>query len=312
QLERPRSRALGNREGQVDGPVDDVPGGRPVPGHLQPLHAVDLPQCRRAGQFGRTFESAPEHHGPVVRAPRRGRLRFRLGEFAAFEALSGGGQRAGNRVEHGPALVAACLGRGDRHQRQRPGGVRLPVLGGALTGVATEQADRADGHGQCDGQDRRRDQQRPWRCARVGHRCVRIGGGRGAHRARCTTGHVSVRVMPSTFWTLATTSWPRSSTLSASARTMTSYGPVTSSELATPGSPAISAATDAALPTSVWMRMYACTTARPFVRMSPSGLKIGNVAATYRRRGTGGVVWRDGTRTEPGSAARSPTSGSSG
>ena len=45
----------------------------------------------------------------------------------------------------------------------------------------------------------------------------------------CTTGQVTVRVMPGTFCTLATTSWPSSSTLEASARTITSYGPVTSS-----------------------------------------------------------------------------------
>ena len=39
---------------------------------------------------------------------------------------------------------------------------------------------------------------------------------------RWTTGQVSVRVMPSTAWILATTSLPSSSTVFASARTMTS------------------------------------------------------------------------------------------
>src|SRR6266581_3250373 len=72
---------------------------------------------------------------------------------------------------------------------------------------------------------------------------------------RCTTGQVSVRVIPSTAWILATTSFPRSSTLRASARTITSYGPVTSSAAVTPLIWATSLATCAALPTSVWMRM---------------------------------------------------------
>ncbi len=39
---------------------------------------------------------------------------------------------------------------------------------------------------------------------------------------RCTTGQVTVRVMPSTSWTRDTTIFPRSSTVSASARAMTS------------------------------------------------------------------------------------------
>src|SRR3954453_19473177 len=70
-----------------------------------------------------------------------------------------------------------------------------------------------------------------------------------------TTGQVSVRVMPGTFCTRATTSLPSSSTLRASARTITSYGPVTSSARVTPWTSAICAATSAALPTSVWIRM---------------------------------------------------------
>src|SRR4051812_2544825 len=75
-----------------------------------------------------------------------------------------------------------------------------------------------------------------------------------------TTGQVRVRVMPSRFCTFDTTSLPRSSTLRASARTITSYGPVTSSAAVTPLIWATSLATWAALPTSVWMRMYAWTT----------------------------------------------------
>src|ERR1700751_3715134 len=42
---------------------------------------------------------------------------------------------------------------------------------------------------------------------------------------------------------------------------MTSYGPVTSSACVTPAISAICRATSAALPTSVWTRMYACTMA---------------------------------------------------
>src|SRR5690349_22990235 len=69
--------------------------------------------------------------------------------------------------------------------------------------------------------------------------------------------------MPSTCWTLATTNRPRSSTVSAWARTITSYGPVTSSAWMTPGILLIVSATVDALPTSVWIRMYACTTEPP-------------------------------------------------
>src|SRR5207237_4097119 len=80
---------------------------------------------------------------------------------------------------------------------------------------------------------------------------------------RCTTGQVRVHVMPSTAWILATTSLPSSSTLLASARTMTSYGPVTSSAEDTPLMAATSFATWAAFPTSVWIRMYALTMSPP-------------------------------------------------
>ena len=44
----------------------------------------------------------------------------------------------------------------------------------------------------------------------------------GEHAQMCTTGQVSVRVMPSRFCTFETTSLPSSSTLRASARTITS------------------------------------------------------------------------------------------
>jgi hypothetical protein len=43
---------------------------------------------------------------------------------------------------------------------------------------------------------------------------------------RCTTGQVRVRVTPVMAWIRDTTSWPRLSMLRASARTITSYGPV--------------------------------------------------------------------------------------
>jgi hypothetical protein len=61
----------------------------------------------------------------------------------------------------------------------------------------------------------------------------------GARSYRWTTGQVRVRVMPSTAWIRATTSLPSSSTFLASARTITSYGPVTSSAWVTPLSSAI-------------------------------------------------------------------------
>ena len=51
---------------------------------------------------------------------------------------------------------------------------------------------------------------------------------------RLTTGQVNVRVIPSTAWIWETTSRPRSSRLGASVRTITSYGPVTSSAATTP------------------------------------------------------------------------------
>src|SRR5262249_53556546 len=96
------------------------------------------------------------------------------------------------------------------------------------------------------------------------------GSGSGADQM-WTTGQVRVRVMPSRFCTLETTSLPSSSTLRASARTITSYGPVTSSARVTPLTWAISRATSAALPTSVWMRMYAWTTMVCLLRVDVQG-----------------------------------------
>src|ERR1041384_7888690 len=95
----------------------------------------------------------------------------------------------------------------------------------------------------------------------------------------------------------ATTSWPSWSTVSASARTMTSYGPVTSSAVATPVMPEISEATAAALPTSVWMRMYACTTACPFV--ATGWVEVGTCHATYPSWGSECSDWEATLRPEP-------------
>ena len=73
------------------------------------------------------------------------------------------------------------------------------------------------------------------RCSRRSAAAVEDAGEQQpAGRQRWTTGQVSVRVMPSTPCTCATTSLPSSSTLLASARTITSYGPVTSSACVTP------------------------------------------------------------------------------
>src|SRR5688572_32868534 len=69
--------------------------------------------------------------------------------------------------------------------------------------------------------------------------------------------------MPSIIWTRLTTIFPSSSTVDASARAITSYGPVTSSADTTPSIPSTSVATWAALPTSVWIRMYALTAIEP-------------------------------------------------
>src|SRR6516162_11146711 len=88
---------------------------------------------------------------------------------------------------------------------------------------------------------------------------------------------------------------------------MTSYGPVTSSASVTPAIAAICRATSAALPTSVWTRMYACTmasswrqrrTAAPDVSRYRSGpdryragrIVLGPVAAP----GHGAGTWRPG------------------
>src|SRR5205814_8796187 len=55
---------------------------------------------------------------------------------------------------------------------------------------------------------------------RLGGRARALAGGSDCHR--WTIGQVRVRVTPSTAWILATTSLPRSSTVLASALTMTS------------------------------------------------------------------------------------------
>src|SRR6266542_253890 len=83
-------------------------------------------------------------------------------------------------------------------------------------------------------------------------------GGRAAHRR--TIGHVSVRVIPPTAWIRASTSLPRASMVPASTRAMTSYGPVTTWAEIAPVSFVSSALTEAALPVSVWISTYACTT----------------------------------------------------
>src|SRR5690606_12417414 len=115
---------------------------------------------------------------------------------------------------------------------------------------------------------------------------LRVDGG-----YRWTTGQVRVRVMPSTCWTLATTMRPRPSTVSAWSRTITSYGPVTSSAWMTPGILPIRSATVDALPTSVWIRMYACTTEPPQRPRGSWGEKerhgIASPLATGRPAGTG-------------------------
>jgi hypothetical protein len=54
-----------------------------------------------------------------------------------------------------------------------------------------------------------------------------------------------------------TTSLPNSSMFGATARTITSYGPVTADTSETPGTSRSAAATAAARPASVWIRMYA-------------------------------------------------------
>src|SRR4051794_29953732 len=69
---------------------------------------------------------------------------------------------------------------------------------------------------------------------------------------------------------------PSSSIDDASARRITSYGPVTSSACTTPGSERTAATTSDALPTSVWMRMYELT-----VTATPRA----GTAASYPRRG---------------------------
>src|SRR5690606_21866907 len=80
---------------------------------------------------------------------------------------------------------------------------------------------------------------------------------------RCTTEHVRVRVIPDTAYTWLTIIFPSSSTFRAWHSTITSYGPVTASTRTTPSIWEMAVATSRALPTSVWIRMYAWTTTRP-------------------------------------------------
>src|SRR5664280_2108553 len=74
-----------------------------------------------------------------------------------------------------------------------------------------------------------------------------------------TTGQVRVRVIPGTFWIAPTMNLPRSSTLSAVQRTITSYGPVTSKDSITPGTARVASTTLSLEPISDWIKMYACT-----------------------------------------------------
>lgn len=61
--------------------------------------------------------------------------------------------------------------------------------------------------------------------------------------------------MPGTAWTLFNTVRPSSSIFAASARMITSYGPVTDSAIVTPAIPPMAFVTLPAFPTSVWIRM---------------------------------------------------------
>lgn len=64
-------------------------------------------------------------------------------------------------------------------------------------------------------------------------------------------------MIPSTSWICGTTCSVRCPASVASTLTITSYGPLTSSDEETPVMPEILAAAAAALPTSVWISMYA-------------------------------------------------------
>lgn len=76
---------------------------------------------------------------------------------------------------------------------------------------------------------------------------------------RWTTGHVSVRATPPRACTRDTINLASSSMFRASARAMTSYGPVTVTASETLGRSRRAADTTAAWPTSVWIRTYAAT-----------------------------------------------------
>src|SRR6266511_2622320 len=126
--------------------------------------------------------------------------------------------------------------------------------------------------------------------------------GRRSRRYRWTTGQVRVRVMPSTAWTLATTSLPSSSTLRASARAITSYGPVTPSATCTPWIAPTVLATAPALPTSVWMRMYADNATPGPPRARPPTAASGRGSASPR--GVGPIVAPAARPPRPATAGR--------
>ena len=166
--------------------------------------------------------------------------------------------------------------RGAAWSATRVGAARRPGAGAGRAGPAAD----ADVHG-----DRRASPQ-PGAAATAQHARRRPppggpgdAGAGGAGAQMWTTGQVRVRVMPSRFCTLATTSLPSSSTLRASARTITSYGPVTSSARVTPLTSAIARGdlgglADVGLDQDVGLDHH---------RATPSGARMSRVPrATYR------------------------------
>ena len=74
------------------------------------------------------------------------------------------------------------------------------------------------------------------------------------------TGQVTVRSTPMRLWIWAATNLASWSMLGAYARAMTSYGPVRQAGSDTPRMFRSAAVTAAALPTLVWIKMYAAIT----------------------------------------------------
>src|SRR3954471_13673435 len=222
--------AQGQRRAYGAGKVDQGSRG------LRPRHGPGHPHL----QVG-----AASHGGEDVR---RGGLGEEPLHPVHLDHLRGGGEpgRAGDPAPQRHGRVAPRGGPGRRGsgaraippvQRPGQGVVQPPTTGRRAVGHPDRDVRRAGAAGEQGGADEG-------------------GAQRAAPRAqRWTTGQVRVRVMPSTPCTFATTILPSSSTFLASARTITSYGPVTSSAWVTPLSSAISRATAAALPTSVWIRM---------------------------------------------------------